>query len=801
MQKKFSARKKAVFAIAVFFVIANIIWIAGGNGSAGQYHTSADIETKAMEEVSVIDLKQKFRSDYERLDKLELIFSGIAEEESGYIQLAIASENQLLYQTKISLKNINNLEWKQIFVNMPVDREKEYEISLTARGCTVIPKMLLVPAANASPETLFSSARGGRLGKEIAVKYGYLSPAGLSERIEKSLVWLILLAVFLAVPICFERMRDIFVKARFKFYSMKSRGLLIMEAELVLGLAIVIYSGIKFHKSTEALFYLISVFAAWNARQKWKFVQTLADKRWKKTGLCLVYLYAAFSLVGQRTLLYPFHLQVTVRGLLVFAAAVLWFIPVVHTVLYYFCQFSIRFVNENSRKMKTSWFLLLLFVFLLAPALLNLYANNPGISSPDTFDCMVRNAHHLRGMRDWHPFFYCLILKVILTVWDSTYAVILVQYFFWTYVMTEGLLYLRKKGMKDGVLLAAAFLSGINTANFIHLNTVWKDIPYALSALWTVVLLSKLAFDFETYKSKRYIYFELTVALAGIFLYRKNGIVTFAAVALAICFVFCKNKKALAVLAATALLILTVRVPLYSYFEVQSPGREGMYIGLSQDILGVYYAGGRVSAETLQMINVMTDYNNAEYDYKSTYYSHWTCDLDVEPLTFMKAYLETFVKNPVVMTRAVISREDALWNIFPGKNTRMGCVNYTETMDEKEPGWNQYYPARKDNALYPKMSAFTAYTAKSQWLNALVWRCGVLTLLSVILLFLAACERKNRKYVIVLSPVIGHILSLLLSTGWSDFRYFWPLNLMNIYIMLFVAVISTDKESEKGERL
>lgn len=51
--------------------------------------------------------------------------------------------------------------------------------------------------------------------------------------------------------------------------------------------------------------------------------------------------------------------------------------------------------------------------------------------------------------------------------------------------------------------------------------------------------------------------------------------------------------KLLGVLAVTIAMIFAVKGPVYSHFEVEDPGYSGMYIGLSQDILGVYYAGER----------------------------------------------------------------------------------------------------------------------------------------------------------------------------------------------------------------
>ena len=58
-----------------------------------------------------------------------------------------------------------------------------------------------------------------------------------------------------------------------------------------------------------------------------------------------------------------------------------------------------------------------------------------------------------------------------------------------------------------------------------------------------------------------------------------------------------------------------------------------------------------------------------------------------------------------------------------------------------------------------------------------------------------------KKYLLILTPVLGQILSLLLSTGWSDFRYFWPLNLMNAALILVVPMIANQESEEKKDMM
>lgn len=764
--------KKRFFLILAILILVRVLYIMLGADVEKEYVTTA-VDTLGATEVPCLEIAQNFVGEHERLNSLELIFTGLTNDINGAVTIQILQDEELLYQSKLSLKNLRNWEWKKVYVNCPIEVGEEYVLLLAANEqCVQTPNVLQL---------------AGEDGPRIAVKYGYWKTPGMTDRVVTASLWILLGLLATVVVFGFEKIKQGITKCYEHVMEKVNPDVFRVAAELVLCLIILHSSGIEFEQPTKIIFYVLSLCAVMNAKEKKDFIEQMADKGGKRALLYFVYVYAAFALVGQRILIFPLDAKVTVVGLFVFGATVLWFIPVVQSAMYWLECLSQKSVVAKNKCIKTTVFVALALVMLLLPAAYNLYANNPGISSYDTRISMADNAHNIHGMYDWHPAFYCMVLRVIMSVWDSTYAVILVQYFFWAYVMLELFLYLRKKGVRDSVTLSAALLTGFTASNFMHINTIWKDIPYALSVMWAFVILAKLSFDFEEYKGKWYIYVELVVALIGIFFYRKNGIVTFAIIAVMMAVFLRKNIKMWCALAVTVLLTLIIKYPVYSYFEIEDPGKYGIYIGLSQDILGVYYAGGEVSEETLQMINVMTAYNNAEFDYTPTY-SRQSYDLDVEMTQFIGGYLDTFFRNPVTMVRAVIAREDAMWNVFRGADAEMGCVNYSGTQDGVE-NWNDYYPKRVHTGLYDSMSAATAYTANSQWISAIQWRAGLFTLLGLIAVAFIVIKCGVKKYALVVAPMIGHILGLLLSTGWSDFRYFWPLNLMNMGILLLTLVV------------
>lgn len=785
--------KKIILALiaAIFLIRIGYIAIRGEVDKA--YRTSCKYDLSESTPIPCINVSETFTSTQDRLDSLKLIFTGIADDKDGAVTVCIYSGEILLYQTDVTLANVDNLEWKDIFVNAPLKKGNTYKITLNANEkCTQIPNVLVLDSGYAT-EILGSYSNDQKIYGNIAINYGYLRFPGRADRLVMISLWIIFYVVIYFVIKNIEIIMEYFSRTKKALMANVNEKVFSFVFEIICCLVIINCSSIEFQEMTKVIFYVISLVAVTNYDKKKAFVDRILNKNWKKVLLVVMYIYASFALVGQRILIYPFTLKLTVHGVFILICTALWFIPVINSILYYI-ERVVKNGFGRSINIKTWQFIVIHTLILLLPAAYNLFANNPGISSPDTQRSMITNAQHIHGMYDWHPAFYCMILRIIEEVWNSTYAVIIVQYFFWAYVVIGFLLFLRKKGVSDNVLILSSVFLGFNAGNFIHLNTIWKDIPYTLSLFWTFVLAAKLSIDFEEYKGKWYIYLELVVALVGDFFYRKNGIVSFAIVAIVLLIFLRKNKKILVSLLISVILIGVVKGPVYSYYEIRDPGMRGMYHGLGLDILGVYYSGGEVSESTLQMINMMTAYNNAEYSYDPTW-SKQSYDVEVEPKTFVLNYIDTFIKNPIIMTRAVIDREDAIWDIYAGQDTTLRHVNYTGTQDGKGE-WNDYYSKRIYRSLNTQMSAATAYTASTQWIAAIEWRCGLFCLIGLLCIVWLIVRYGKGKYLVILSPLGGHIMSLLLSTGWSDFRYFWPLNLLNFSLILLTIVIIRRKEQE-----
>lgn len=789
--------------LALLSVIIAFFWLVFvctnyGNESTYYCSTGTDIP-ESVEMVPCTNLVQTFQAKEGRLNSLEFYFTDVPEEKVGSFVLTIESDEGILYQSSLSLWNLASDTWYRRYINIPMHEDVIYKLQLkAAEGTEAVPYVYIMDEAYAPSEAVSCYVNGMEAGAAASICYGYLKPYGTSDKAIQVLLVLFCLVAFWGVLATWECWKETRKKAGKRMYDFAvGNPSAFMLIQIILVRVIIEYSGIAFQPATEILFLLGSIFACLNIKEKLDYAIPILKNPKSKRGFLFLNFYAAFALVGNRMFIYPLDKTVTLGNILIFLTAAIWFLAVLLSAMYYYERLAIRLKRYKTGTISSVRFGIYAAILLILPAIVALYAFNPGISTPDTLYCMTA-AHHLKGMGNWQAPFYIMLLSLIIKVWDSTYMVIAAQFFFWIYVMLEMLLLLRRRGWNEKLLIVAAFLTGCNVANFIHLCTIWKDIPYTLSVLWVTVILSKLVLESDRYQKSFYIYLELVVALVFMCLVRNNGIVPYILVGIFAAVLLWKNRRVLIAVSVSVVMVIMVRIPVYHYFEIQNTYTGGEYIGLGQDILGAYYAGGDLSEGTLEMVRVLTANNMGEFSF-NPYWALSSYDLNVSKAEFIRNYIDTFLHNPIVMGREIICRQDAVWDLFDGEQAVLGCVGLLNSMDETSDVWASYYPRRNENVLTGQLSRVVQYSSTSQLLRITQWRMGLMTLLGVSSIFILFYKRKKIPFLIYV-PILGHILSLMLSTGWSDFRYYWVINLVSWFIILLLPTITHDEESEKLEQ-
>lgn len=541
----------------------------------------------------------------------------------------------------------------------------------------------------------------------------------------------------------------------------------------------VMYSGNVVQMPVKVFALLLSVFSMKDLPDKIDYLIKKSENRKFRVLFFLTVFYSAFTVMGSEGIIYPLNLTLLSKRFFVIIVGCFWFTPVMVTFIKWYDEFNST-DNGTDRK-KYLIFLGCCALILSIMPLVTLLAFNPGIVSKDTVTCLATYAHHIIGMPDWHPPFYVLCLKGIISIWDSTYAVVAVQIIFWIFVILQMLAFLYKQGISDKMLLLAVCCMSTSIPNAMYLCSIWKDIPYGISLLWLTVILARIVMGDGKGVT---IYVQFILAAIFVCLFRQNGVVPYLAVIVSTGILLRKNKKVLLSIIVSLCLMIFIRGPVYMTLRVTEPDHKagGKYIGLSQELLGTYFSNGDVSENTMSMINVLSGYQNGR-DMFNPYWANASYDLDVPITEFIISYVDTFIRNPGMVIREILCRNDCIWHVFAARNSMVNLVNYQGEAWGEE--WLQYYPNRVNNRFTGLVGSNAQFSADSQLYSIIFWRSGlhIIVLIWCILSYVA--DGKKKEWLIFI-PLIGQIVSLMLSTGWSDFRYYWPINIMVVFLIMLI---------------
>lgn len=211
----------------------------------------------------------------EKLDSLELCFSNIADDKDGAIIIGIYSGNDLIYQTNLTLKDVNNWEWKRIFVNADLKENAEYRVTLNANeDCTKIPDVLEVDSGYGS-QVIGSYAGNNLLSGNIAIKYGYLGLAGRADRAVMISLWLILYAVIFVLISRAEKIAGRMLKMKELIAERGDFKIFLCATEVLIAMLIIRVSGVEFQELTKVFLYGVSLIAVADFEKKREYIRSI----------------------------------------------------------------------------------------------------------------------------------------------------------------------------------------------------------------------------------------------------------------------------------------------------------------------------------------------------------------------------------------------------------------------------------------------------------------------------------------------------------------------------------------------
>lgn len=550
-----------------------------------------------------------------------------------------------------------------------------------------------------------------------------------------------------------------------------------------------------------SLLYDACGFDIWQSNMCWIVLAVIAavmaakEDFWKIVfkHICLYIILSfvlAFCLIGSYSFCYPLDKAIGMKEVLRYLLFAATCIPIVVMICNILIKksYKVLYREKNSDKSKgfEKWHLLIYAAIPFFIGVISMIAFNPCIVSYDAFE-VIAEAKGLSPVQEYAGLIYVLWYRLLLSICDSVIFLCIVQVIGFSVVTAFILSHIERKFNFRFLLLVIIWLVFLLLpGNIMMLVTLSKDVCYAIFLL--LLMYSMMLIHHKPYVKVNYI----IMALSGILVWsiRQSGIVAVVVSFLLGIITFEKKRVYLA-----AIICSTIGSVVFNGALVKVSGAlpvpSGLkYVALYQDILGVYYTNGNISEETGKLVDIGVGNDEGlknEYTPYWANYDYYYQDLEnVKMGRFLKCYVDTFLRNPILMTKTILCRLDMVWDIRPGRDA---VESWQWRVENNGGDWTSLVAKRNENGLTRFMNIVGEWSKRFPFKD-MAWRVGVWNFL----FFIFFIHIKEKRKMVVALPFLGYLIAYVISLGWSHYRYYWVDEMLVFACILYmIGIISYDK--------
>lgn len=351
--------------------------------------------------------------------------------------------------------------------------------------------------------------------------------------------------------------------------------------------------------------------------------------------------------------------------------------------------------------------------------------------------------------------------------------------------------YLYKKGVKRYLLILLLLIYTLTPINGIYSITMWKDIPFAASVLFFVILLCKLHDNILLGKNNL-LYWLLFIPVSFFMcFFRSNGLYTFILIIPVMLYIFWQDKKSY-ILSVMAVIIIAAiyKGPVFQYFGVQNVDLIESLSIPAQQMAAVISYGGEISDKDLALLEEIIDISKVP----EAYLGSPSCSDAVKILVretdnqqyisdhkgeFFAAWLRTGSKNIFYYYKAYIEETKGYWYhqvkpvflwatyLFEGVNG-LGIARECKMPN----GISGIIPA----LLVWYRSVFDKYLS-----------CGLYAYTLIFGFLVSLLQRREKWFATI--PLLGLWFTLLIATPvYADLRYIFAIHTALPFVMAAVLL-------------
>lgn len=536
---------------------------------------------------------------------------------------------------------------------------------------------------------------------------------------------------------------------------------------------------IYIYRSDMLISNLIIVFGVYAIGKINKRKKDFLLERKDRIHVVILSIILSFALIGNYLFCYPLTKNTSLIDVILFLLFTCCIFPVAAALIRLEKDALKKDFFEEKRDVDKKHYIKMGLVYLFLTELVGvimLLAFNPAIVSWDAYEVLAE-AYGLSRLSEYTGLMYVGIFAVLLRICNSIMFLGIAQITLFALLFSRIFVWLEKRSnLRADILVIAYVLLLIFPGNMMMLATLTKDVYYSLGIIGLTFCLIRMYMK----ESQWSLYAEYAVWLFFVYEIRQSGMIVSIISAIAAAFLFKNRKIFISTIAAIGLVMaFSIAVRNCDYEETPSGLK---YVALYQDLLGVYYSGGKVSKEVEEIVNIGVG-DNPEFADQYTpywaYYDEYVYHIgEIEMGDFLKGYIDTFLKNPGIMLRAIMCRMDMLWDIRLGKEGYESWQWKTLMINEE---WSCLVPERNVNVLTNLIDRY-GKTSLNEPIKSFVWRQGGWFIICVAC-FMSMWKR-DRRSIVIYMPLAAFVFSYLVSLGWSHYRYYWSIELLAVVLCM-----------------
>ena len=422
------------------------------------------------------------------------------------------------------------------------------------------------------------------------------------------------------------------------------------------------------------------------------------------------------------------------------------------------------------------------FVSFFSVCLLYMLAYYPGVMTLDSF-VQWRQMENFR-FDDWHPAFSTLFNWLITRIDNSPAAIAVADSLMFSLVFASMTAYLKRLGLDRRVLFTIAVLFIMNPVNGIMAVTIWKDIPYSISLLWLTLLAMKIVYSCGGWMDSRRNRAVLSASLAFAALIRHNGIAPVMLMAVVLFILYRRQRKNAVLVTLTVMsIVVLVKGPVYRALEVGPGCAYQTMVNPIMQVGGIISGGGTLTEEERRVVTNVLPIEKWKEGYsvysevKLASVAGFNMDyFRTNKADFMRAWAGMALRNPGMALKAYLHRTAIIWRIISPPENRV-YTNYAQV----EPNSMGFETESKIPAVKGLLD-YLLWKSNTGMFLWIAWKPA--TYLLLILVFgIVAVVKNGRKWLLILTPVIGNTLGLMLVTTSDQSRYYYATMIIAPFII------------------